>query len=352
MDKKFFKNCPKIDTTLYVTTPTGHRVTIHGPIEIPLEGKTAKVYLTEGLNDGIPILGADWINSRKIQIDCSTNTLTIDGHVKNLEFPEQTALAIIDDITKVVLKYDSLFESQGQLQPMTIDDRLTIETKGPPIAQRAYRAPLTKRFVIEKEIDDMLAKGIIQPSASPWSSPVLLVPKKDGTVRFCVDYRKLNAVTVKDRYPLPNIQEIFDSLKGSAVYSILDLKSGYWQLPVAEQDREKTAFICHKGQFEFLRTPYGVVNGPSAFQRVMSKILAPCIGKTVFVYIDDIIVYSPNREAHAHDLDVMLKLISGFGLTLKRTKCEFGKTSVEVLGYKVSAEGIAPLHSKVRAIQQ
>ena len=120
----------------------------------------------------------------------------------------------------------------------------------------------------------MLKAGIIRPSSSPWASPVTLVPKKDGTTRFCIDYRKLNAVTKKDRYPLPRIQDIFDQLEGAKIFTTLDLKSGYWQIPMHENSIEKTAFICHLGLFEFLMMPFGCANCPSKFQRALTKVLS------------------------------------------------------------------------------
>ena len=139
---------------------------------------------------------------------------------------------------------------------------MTIKTTGRSIWQKAYRSLLHKRRLIEEEIETMLTEGVIRPSAAPWSSPVTLVPKKCGAIRFCVDYRKLNEVTQNDTYPLPLIQDIFDQLGGSVVFSTLDLRSGYWQLAVAEEDIPKTAFRCHKGLFEFVKVPFGLANAP------------------------------------------------------------------------------------------
>ena len=164
---------------------------------------------------------------------------------------------------------------------------------GNPIYQRPYRAPLNKREEISKAVDDMLKAGVIKPSASPWASPVTLVPKGDGW-RFCVDYRKINQVTKRDHYPLPRIDEIFYLLQGNSVFSTLDLKSGYHQLAIDPNDTEKTAFVCHKGQFEFLRVPFGLANAPAQFQRTMDYIFRDLLGVCVLVNIDDIIVYSPD----------------------------------------------------------
>ena len=131
----------------------------------------------------------------------------------------------------------------------------------------------------------MLKDGVIQPSTSPWASPVTLVPKSDSTYRFCVDFRKLYSVTVKDSYPLPLIQDIFDQLEGASIFSTLDLKSGYWQIPVSPEDQPKTAFVCHTGLYEFKRMPFGLANAPAVFQRTMDRVLQGLIGKCCFVYI-------------------------------------------------------------------
>ena len=155
------------------------------------------------------------------------------------------------------------------------------------ISQKAYRLPLTKKQEVERQLHDMLEQCIIKESSSSWSSPITLVPKRNGEQRFCVDYRKLNAVTHKDAYPLPNIQDIFDNLDGAKVFTTLDLKSGYWQIPIAAPDQPKSAFITHMGLFEFQRMPFGLCNAPGIFQRTMNKVLHGLVGKRCLVYLDD-----------------------------------------------------------------
>ena len=169
---------------------------------------------------------------------------------------------------------------------------LRIKTRGAPIFQKVYRTPLSKRKLIDDAIREMLEDGVIRPSSSPWASPVTVVPKKYGSIRFCVDYRKLNSITEQDTYPLPLIQDIFDQVGGSRIYSTMDLKARYWQLPVAEADIPKTTFRCHRGLFEFVRMPFGLANSPAVFQRVIDKLLSGLVGKCVLVYLDDIVVYS------------------------------------------------------------
>lgn len=246
--------------------------------------------------------------------------------------------------------YAHVFSAKGETNGTCDLAALTITTTGPPISQKAYRTPLHKRRIIEDAIDEMLNDGIIRPSSSPWASPVTLVPKRDSTTRFCVDYRRLNAITVKDTYPLPLIEDIFDQVAGSMVYSTLDLKAGYHQLPVAEPDIEKTAFRCHRGLFEFVKMPFGVCNGPSVFQRTMDRVLAGLVGVCVFVYLDDIVVYSDSHENHTNHLRAVFERIAKAGLRLKPTKCHFGLPEVKLLGYIISRYGKRADPDKVSAI--
>ena len=219
-----------------------------------------------------------------------------------------------------------------------------------PIRQQGYRLPLAKREKVEQCVEEMLRDDVIRPSDSPWASPITLVPKKDGTTRFCVDYRKLNTATRKDAHPLPHIQDIFDQLKGATVFSTLDLKSGYWQIPMDPDSIPKTAFTCHLGLFEFTRMPFGLTNAPAIFQRAMNKVLSGLIGKCCMVYIDDIVIFSQSTKEHASHVEQVLQRIKTAGLQLKLSKCNFELPEIELLGFTVSAQGIRPQRDKVQAI--
>ena len=164
-----------------------------------------------------------------------------------------------------------MFSEKGERNGECQTSALHIKTVGPPICQKAYRMPLNKRKMVEEMIEDMLHDEIIRPSNSPYSSPILLVPKRDHESRLCVDYRKLNSVTESDAYPLPLIQDIFDLVGGSAIYSKLDLKAGYYQMSVAEEDIPKTAFTCHAGHYEFKKVPFGLKTAPNFFQKEMKR---------------------------------------------------------------------------------
>ena len=177
-----------------------------------------------------------------------------------------------------------------------------------PIRQHPRRVPLPHRGTVQDLLKDMLEKKVISPSKSPWASPIVLVKKKDGTTRFCVDYRRVNDVTRKDAYPIPRVDDTLDMLSGSAWFTTLDLKSGYWQVEVAEEHREKTAFCTQEGLFEFNVMPFRLCNAPATFQRLMNSILAGLQWTTCLVYIDDIIIVGRTFDEHLNNLQHVLSV--------------------------------------------
>uniref|UniRef100_A0A0X3PXJ8 Transposon Ty3-I Gag-Pol polyprotein n=1 Tax=Schistocephalus solidus TaxID=70667 RepID=A0A0X3PXJ8_SCHSO len=197
----------------------------------------------------------------------------------------------------------------------------------------------------------MLSRNIIRPSHSPWSSPIVLVRKKDGSMRLCIDYRKLNSVTKKDSFPLPRIDATLDTLAGNTIFSTLDLASGYWQVEVRPADREKTAFAVPSGLYEFETMPFGLANAPSTFQRLMNQVLSQLIPNTCLVYMDDIIVLGKDFNNHLENLRSVFESLRQAGLTLKPSKCIFIKPRVKFLGHIVSAKGIETDDEKIRQIR-
>lgn len=205
-----------------------------------------------------------------------------------------------------------------------------------------FRYAPARRQIIEDNLKEMLDQDIIIPSHSPWASPVVLAPKKDGTLRFCIDYRKLNAMTIRDAYPIPRIDDTLDSLQEARFISTLDLRSGYWQVEMDQNSRQKTAFVTHKGLFEFKVMPYGLTNAPATFQRLMDIVLAGLKWQCCLVYIDDVIIYSPTFEQHITDLHKVFQALRHAKLTLKASKCHFCRREMRYLGHIITQAGIKP----------
>lgn len=226
-----------------------------------------------------------------------------------------------------------------------------IETDGSCIIRRRpYRVSSSERNIIEENVVDMLQRNIIRPSASPWSSPVVLVQKKDGSVRFCIDYRALNKITRKDVYPMPRIDDALDSLQGAEYFSSLDLRSGYWQIPMHESDKEKTAFATPDGLYEFNVMPFGLCNAPATFERMMDTVLRGLKWKTCLCYLDDIVIFSSTFSQHLQRLDEVLTCLARAGLQLNTKKCRFASKTIKVLGHIVSKDGIRPDPDKLTAV--
>ena len=221
-----------------------------------------------------------------------------------------------------------------------------------PIKQMPRRVPQALRPVVETQVNEMLANGIIRVSTSPWASPIVLVRKKDGTYRFCVDYRKVNAVTVKDSFPLPRIDNTLDILSGARFFATIDFASGYWQVKVKVTDRMKTAFATTRGLYEFNVMPFGLTNAPATFQRLMAKVLSGLTYEQCLVYMDDVIVFSADFESHLKHLRAVFERIADAGLKMKPSKCSFGQERVDYLGHVVSSEGVRVQSQKVAAVQR
>lgn len=222
----------------------------------------------------------------------------------------------------------------------------------PPVRERYRPVPPTLYPELRALIQGMLDGGVITESASPWAAPVVLVRKKDGNLRFCVDYRKLNSVTHKDAYPLPRIEESLTGLRKAAWYSTLDLASGYWQVEVHPNDKEKTAFTTPMGLYQFERMPFGLCNGPATFQRLMQRCLGGQVNEFLMIYLDDVIVYSADYDSHLLHLEQVFERLHQHGLKLNPKKSFFFRRSVHYLGHVVSQHGVATDPEKVSAVQQ
>ncbi len=221
-----------------------------------------------------------------------------------------------------------------------------------PVRQRVRRTPFALRDKVDQMVQDMLQDGIIQPSRAPWASPIVLVRKKDGGIRFCVDYRQLNRLTKLDVFPLPRIDDTLDLLSGARYFTTLDLASGYWQVAMDPVSREKTAFITTSGLFEFRKMPFGLVNAPATFQRLMEIVLSGLAREGCLVYLDDVIVMGSTLEEHNANLTKVLDRLREAGLMLKPQKCKIAQTQVEYLGHIVSGGGIHTDLMKLQAVSE
>ncbi|KAL5572587.1 hypothetical protein UlMin_022184 [Ulmus minor] len=221
-----------------------------------------------------------------------------------------------------------------------------------PISKAPYRMAPAELKELQTQLQELLEKGFIRPSHSPWGAPVLFVKKKDGTLRMCIDYRGLNKVTIKNKYPLPRIDDLFDQLKGAVVFSKIDLRSGYHQLRIKESNIPKSAFCTRYGHYEFLVMPFGLTNAPATFMDLMNRMFKVYLDKFVIVFIDDILIYSRSQEEHAEHLRMVLRTLVEHRLYAKFSKCAFWLQSVQFLGHVISKDGLSVDPAKIEAVSE
>ncbi|GJS58032.1 putative mitochondrial protein [Tanacetum coccineum] len=250
-------------------------------------------------------------------------------------------LVVDKEVDKVLVKFERVFELPTKLPPQRAHDhQIPLMPNTPPINVRPYRHTPNKKDAIELMVKELLESGVIRTSQSPFSSPIVMVKKKDGSWRMCADYRQLNKYTVKDKFPIPVIEELIDELSGSVVFSKLDLRSGYHQISMSEAGIYKTAFRTHEGHYEFLVMPFGLTNAPLTFQSLMNTVFNPFLRKFMLVFFDDILIYSKSMEEHGNHLELVLQVVQDNTLFAKKSKCSFAVYQVEYLGDIIFAQAL------------
>ena len=232
-----------------------------------------------------------------------------------------------------------------------VDHKIELTPGSRPTIRPTYAMSAKELEELNTQLGELTKQGFIRPSKAPYASPVLFVKKKDGTMRMCVDYRALNQATIKNKYPLPRIDELFDRLQGAKFFTKLDLRSGYHQIRIAEEDVEKTAFRCRYGHYEYLVMPFGLTNAPATFMHLMNTILRPHLDHFVIVFIDDILIYSRTLEDHRRHLTEVLQILRQHKLYAKESKCEIVQHSVEFLGHRIDENGLHMMTEKLDAIR-
>jgi len=332
------------------------------------------------------ILGMDWLGKYKAHIDChrgriqferdegmlkfqgirtTSGSLVIsaiqaermlgkgcEAYLATITTKEVGASAELKDIP-IVNEFSDVFVAVSGVPPDRSDPfTIELEPGTTPISKAPYRMAPAEMAELKKQLEELLDKGFIRPSSSPWGAPVLFVKKKDGSFRLCIDYRGLNKVTVKNKYPLPRIDELMDQLGGAQWFSKIDLASGYHQIPIEPTDVRKTAFRTRYGHFEFVVMPFGLTNAPAAFMKMMNGVFRDFLDEFVIIFIDDILVYSKSWEAHQEHLRAVLERLREHELFAKLSKCSFWQRSVGFLGHVISDQGVSVDPEKIRSIKE
>jgi RNase H-like domain found in reverse transcriptase/Reverse transcriptase (RNA-dependent DNA polymerase)/Integrase zinc binding domain/Chromo (CHRromatin Organisation MOdifier) domain/Retroviral aspartyl protease len=260
-----------------------------------------------------------------------------------------------DDMKTLLKKYNDVFPSQlpdGLPPKRDVDHRIDIIPGSAPTSRATYRLAPSELDELKKQLEELIKHGFIRPSKSPYGAPVLFVKKKDGSMRMCIDYRALNKITIKNKYPLPRVDELFDRLRGAKYFSKIDLVSGYHQVRIHDDDIEKTAFRTRYGHYEFLVLPFGLTNAPATFMNMMQIVFKDHLDDFVIVFLDDILIYSKTKQDHMKHVERVLQLLRENKLYAKQSKCEFFREKISFLGHVISGDGISMESSKVKAITE
>lgn len=379
-DFPFLKGVQFVKYPFFVKSINGKN-SINRFCKMSLLKNVSTFYILPQLNSFDGIVGYDFLKQINAKIDIAKNLLSYYGGHENLQVVTQESINTIsierssdskDTISiekssvpkeaqtrfnSLISRHTDAFAAPNRSLPYNTSIKATIRTTTEdPIYTKSYPYPISATEFINKEIRSLLEDGIIQKSCSPYNSPIHVVNKKgvdkegNPNLRMVIDFRKLNEKTIPDRYPIPDTSVILANLGKSAFFTTLDLKSGFHQILMNEKDRQKTAFSVNNGKYEFCRLPFGLRNAPSIFQRTIDDILREWIGKCCYVYIDDIIIYSPDLGSHLRDIETIIINLENAGMRISTEKSRFFKTEVEFLGFTVSHLGIKTCPNKIKDI--
>ena len=322
--------------------------TLTEPVKLPVGTKVGYLYQFHDVHKHV------WPREANIKEIKSTTLGSVIPEKLLSELPKELGEMERQQIRRLVENYEDTFYKKGEKLSHTSLVQHRINTgDAEPIKQPPRREPIHLRGKGAEEVKQMLQDGIIVPSKSPWASPTVLVQKKDGDLRYCIDYRRLNAITKKDAYPLPKIAENLDRLAAATWYSALDLKSGYWQIKMHPDDQEKTAFSTGDGGlYEFTVMPFGLTNAPATFERLMETVLGDLLWRVALLYLDDVIVISKTFSEHIEALTAVFQKLRSAGLKLKAEKCSLFQKEVHFLGHIVGQEGVRVDPEKTQKVQQ
>ncbi|KAL0540204.1 hypothetical protein IC582_024437 [Cucumis melo] len=374
---------------LSVSTPSGECMLSKEKVkacQIEIVGHVIEVTLIVlDMLDFDVILGMDWLAANHASIDCSRKEVTFNppsmasfkfkgggskslpqviSAIKASKLLSQGTWGILASVVDtreadvslssepVVRDYLDVFpeELPGLPPHREVEFAIELEPGTVPISRAPYRMAPAELKELKIQLQELLDKGFIRPSVSPWGAPVLFVKKKDGSMRLCIDYRELNKVTVKNRYPLPRIDDLFDQLQGVTVFSKIDLRSGYHQLRIKDEDVPKTAFRSRYGHYEFIVMSFGLTNAPAVFMDLMNRVFREFLDTFVIVFIDDILIYSKTEAEHEEHLRMVLQTLRDNKLYAKFSKCEFWLKQVSFLGHVVSKDGVSVDPAKIEAV--
>nr|GEX99147.1 putative reverse transcriptase domain-containing protein [Tanacetum cinerariifolium] len=317
-------------------------------VRVPFEDETL-IIRCDGSNNGNQLNLISCTKTRKYLLkgypvflaNITTKTIKDKSKEKQLE-----DVPIVRDFSEVFPE-----DLPGLPPTRQVEFQIDLIPGAAPVARAPYRLAPSEMKELSDQLQELSDKGFIRPSSSPWGAPVLFVKKKDGSFRMCIDYRELNKITVKNRYPLPRIDNLFDQLQGSSIYSKIDLRSGYHQLRVREEDISKTAFRTRYGHYEFQVMSFGLTNAPAIFMDLMNRVCKPYLDKFVIVFIDDILIYSKNEQEHGEHLKLILELLKKEKLYAKFSKCEFWIPRVLFLGHVIESRGIYVDPAKIESVK-